>query len=364
MPTCGGRPARANLHGAHLRDANLSRANLSGANLFRANLTGADLSGADLNDAYLPGAYPTYADLSGADLSGADLWEADLSGANLRGAIIDNNTQYRSARGCIKGVNGFYIKSTDSVALRTLIPPSDSMKGANASAVVESLKQARKLHIFSMTLAAFVSYIAVLQPKEIKLPLIDEKILTGHFGLFAMPLSIGFLTLTASFMSDALEGARYLRSRDDAMTVGQFPWALTRFSGKDWPNWLLSFLIRFVMAFHSLAYLYFLFGNHWPYPRKVFIAFGVILLLLSGWMFFISHKFQRPILFDRETEEDRQTDLAKLAKSVEKQTEAMTKLITLLEPKQSPDSTASNAEIEPYSPPAAKTPEQDEKGGI
>src|SRR5262249_39671011 len=52
------------------------------------------------------------------------------------------------------------------------------------------------------------------------------------FALFAMPFSVGFLTLVASFMSDALRGARYLQSRDDAMKVGQFPWALSRFSGK------------------------------------------------------------------------------------------------------------------------------------
>jgi len=209
------------------------------------------------------------------------------------------------------------------------------MKGANAGAVVESLKQARSLHVFSMTLAALVSYIAVLQPKEIKLPLIDEKILTGQFALFAMPFSIGFLVLTASFMSDALKGARYLHSRDDAMKVGQFPWALSRFSGKDWPSKLLSFLTRFVMAFHPLVYLFFLFGNRWQYSRWVFIAFGAILLFLSDWVFSISQGFHRPILFDRKTEEERQSDLAKLAKSVDEQTKAVTELITLLKPDQS-----------------------------
>jgi len=137
----------------------------------------------------------------------------------------------------------------------------------------------------------------------------------------------------------------YLHSRDDAMTVGQFPWALSRFSGKYWPNRLLSFLTRFVMAFHPVIYLYFIFGNRWAYSKGFFISFGVVLLFLSGWVFSISQGFQRPILFDRKTEEDRKSDLAKLAKSVEEQTEAVTRLIALFEPKQSPSSGANDTEI-------------------
>src|SRR6266545_2438686 len=345
----------ANLSGANLIGANLSGANLTGtvlreanlreANLRRANLSGADLSGKDLSGADLRGADLRGADLSGADLRGADLSEAKLREAKLRGAIIDERTNYRRATGCIKGVNGFYVAPTDSAALMTLTPPADSMKGANPSAVVDSLKQARGLHVFSMTLAAFVFYIAVLNPPDIKLPTIDEKISPGNFGLFAMTFSIGFLSLAASFMSDALQGARYLQSRDDAMKVGQFPWALSRFSGRSRPQKLLSYLTRFVMAFHPLAYLFFLFGNRWPYNIWVFILFGVALLFLSGWVFSISQRFQRPILFDPQTEEERQSDLARLAKSVEEQTGAMTKLIYLLESKQSLDTRASDSEI-------------------
>src|SRR6266540_1581462 len=350
----------ANLSGANLIGANLSGADLSGANLIGANLFGAKLSGAkltgkvlreanlreaNLRRANLSGADLSGKDLSGADLRGADLSEAKLREAKLRGAIIDERTNYRRATGCIKGVNGFYVAPTDSAALMTLTPPADSMKGANPSAVVDSLKQARGLHVFSMTLAAFVFYIAVLNPPDIKLPTIDEKISPGNFGLFAMTFSIGFLSLAASFMSDALQGARYLQSRDDAMKVGQFPWALSRFSGRSRPQKLLSYLTRFVMAFHPLAYLFFLFGNRWPYNIWVFILFGVALLFLSGWVFSISQRFQRPILFDPQTEEERQSDLARLAKSVEEQTGAMTKLIYLLESKQSLDTRASDSEI-------------------
>src|SRR6266540_3913322 len=181
----------ADLRGADLSGADLSGADLSGADLIEANLSGANLSGADLRGADLRGA-----DLSGADLRGADLSEAKLREAKLRGAIIDERTNYRRATGCIKGVNGFYVAPTDSAALMTLTPPADSMKGANPSAVVDSLKQARGLHVFSMTLAAFVFYIAVLNPPDIKLPTIDEKISPGNFGLFAMTFSIGFLSLT------------------------------------------------------------------------------------------------------------------------------------------------------------------------
>src|SRR6266511_1213200 len=176
----------ADLIGANLIEAKLSGANLTGkvlreanlreANLRRANLSGADLSGKDLSGADLRGADLRGADLSGADLRGADLSEAKLREAKLRGAIIDERTNYRRATGCIKGVNGFYVAPTDSAALMTLTPPADSMKGANPSAVVDSLKQARGLHVLSMTLAAFVFYIAVLNTTDIKLPTIDDNI--------------------------------------------------------------------------------------------------------------------------------------------------------------------------------------------
>src|SRR6266540_915912 len=181
----------ADLSGADLIGADLSGANLSGANLFGAKLSGAKLTGKVLREANLREANLRRANLSGADLSGKDLSEA-----KLRGAIIDERTNYRRATGCIKGVNGFYVAPTDSAALMTLTPPADSMKGANPSAVVDSLKQARGLHVFSMTLAAFVFYIAVLNPPDIKLPTIDEKISPGNFGLFAMTFSIGYLSLT------------------------------------------------------------------------------------------------------------------------------------------------------------------------
>jgi hypothetical protein len=322
---------KTHLRGADLREASLFRADLRGADLRGANLEGAILSGANLIGADLREASLFRANLRGADLSGAN-----LEGANLRGAIINEHTRYWKAKGCVKGVNGIYVEFTDSTALMPLVPPADSMQGAKAEAVLESLRQSRSLHVFSMTLAALVSYIAVLQPKEIKLPFIEEKISAGQFGLFAMPFSICFLTLAASFMSDALKGAKYLRSRDDAMTVGHFPWALSRFSGKHWANRLLSFSIRFVMAFHPAIYLYFIFGNRWPYSKWIFIVCGIILLFLSGWTLFISQGFQKPILFDRKAEEEKQSDLAKLSKSVEEQTKAITQLITLLEPKQSP----------------------------
>src|SRR5262249_8393315 len=146
----------------------------------------ADLRGADLRGAALPEANLYRVDLGKADLRGVILFKADLEEAYLSGAVIDEYTFYQWAKGCTKGVNGFYVEWTDSAALMTLTPPGDSMKGTDASAVVESLKQARSLHVFSMTLAALVFYIAVQKPEQIKLPLIDVMMPTGKFGLFAM----------------------------------------------------------------------------------------------------------------------------------------------------------------------------------
>ena len=65
----------------------------------------------------------------------------------------------------------------------------------------------------------------------------------------------------------------------------------------------------------------------------------------SAWIFWISQQFQKPILFDRETEKQQKDDLTKLveavedqikktAEKIEDQTQKITELVELLKPKQ------------------------------
>ena len=88
------------------------------------------------------------------------------------------------------------------------------MLGSNPNAVIESLKRARRLHGSSMALIGFVLLIAILGiSKPIKFLNTNLEINPNRFGLLAMPMAVGLLTLAASFMSDALKGARYLHDR-------------------------------------------------------------------------------------------------------------------------------------------------------
>ncbi len=238
------REIRPNLHWA-----TLTGVSLRGANLSKANLREADLSKARLNWAILTGANLSKADLRGANLYKADLRKADLIGAKFRGANVtgtdfsDIDTQHKpnlsgahvtttslKIKGCKEGVNGFYCKETDSAALMTLSPPGDSMQGSNADVVIESLKRARRLHGSSLALIGFVLLIAILEISQpIKFLNTNLEIPPNRFGLLAMPMAVGLLGLAASFMSDALTGARYLHDRNSAMMVGNFPWALSKY---------------------------------------------------------------------------------------------------------------------------------------
>ena len=319
-----------------LREADLREADLKGANLSEADLFMVDLSEADLSEA----------NLVGARLSKTNLGGVNLKGAYLSGAVIDESTNYEGIVGCQNGVNGFWCEETDSAALMTLTPPGNSMQGSNPDAVIESLKRARRLHGFSMTLVGFVFLIAILGLGKIKFPNIDIELTSDRFGLLAMPMSIGILSLVCSFMADALKGARYLNDRQSAMTVGNFPWVLSKFAGGGRLDKLQSFITRFVMSFHPLFYLYYV--GKWEFfdgklailNSLIFIIFLTLLLFFSGRMFLLSQSFQRPILFDTRTEEKRQDNLTKLTKAVETQTkavetqtEAITELLDMLKPK-------------------------------
>lgn len=326
----------ADLSGAILRGATLSEAALSGADLSEADLVAATLSEADLRGADLPEADLSGATLSGADLRGADLSEAQLARATLSGAVIDKETLMRSQHvtGARKGVNGIWVESTDSAALMTLTPPGDSMHGRNADAVVESLKHARRLHGISVGVVLlglgilFVQFHSTTPVETISLPFIQGlEFPVAQFSLLGMSVSVGLLSLVKSFMSDALSGARYLQSRNDAMTVGNFPWALSRYTGRRLDRCFQSLITRLVLAYHPLAY-----GLFWdfPVPWYYWVLAGV-LVILSTWIFAISQQFQRPILFDTRTEKGRKSDLEKLKEAVDQQTETMEQIATLLQ---------------------------------
>ncbi len=303
-----------------------------------------DLSGADLRGRELQ-----HADFSGTDLRAADLTGADLLGARLSKSTIDMHTRYDTIRGCDIGVNGFYSPATDFAALMRLDPPGNSMQGSNADAVIESLKHARKLHTFSMILAGIGLLFIVIRPKSISLPYLagSFKFDDLSYAFLAALLSTSLLSLVATFVDSALQGAHYLNDRRSAMTVGHFPWLLSKYE-QEGAFRRQSKIMRFFLSFHPLVYLYFfvkwdaLFLGDWPgvithYQELPVIlgewllpVFLVMLMRLCMKIFRLSEGFQKPILFDTETERERRTDMERLAQAVEKQAAEIAALTTLL----------------------------------
>jgi len=212
------------------------------------------------------------------------------------------------------------------------------MLGSNPNAVIESLKRARRLHGSSMALIGFVLLIAILGiSKPIKFLNTNLEINPNRFGLLAMPMAVGLLTLAASFMSDALKGARYLHDRYSAMMVGNFPWVLTKYAGSRWAGKVQSLITRFVMAFHPFAYFFYL-GKFDFFRNPLFNTFTfqilfLLLIALSAWIFIISWRFQKPILFDTRTEDkekNQKDNFTKLTEAVEKQTAVVSEQVSLL----------------------------------
>jgi len=253
------------------------------------------------------------------------------------------------AKGIRVGVNGIYVETTDSAALTTMTPAGDSMEGPNPEAVLESLKRSRRLCGYSLSLAGITLLIGALGLGEIAFPwLKDVKLTPDRFCLLAVAISLGLLTMANLFFSDALKGAKYLQDRKSAMSVGSFPWALSRFSGGGVLNRVASLTVRFVMSFHVLFYMLFL--GKW----NVFdltsllgaINMAVLVTLLLGvsiWTFVLSQRFQKPILFDSRTEAKRMEQSQQMARAIDELSEikkAVSALVSALAPKQDEESQA------------------------
>lgn len=340
--------SNANLSGANLNSADLSEANLIEANLSRTDLSEADLNGAFLREANLRGANIYKANLSEADLRmvnlrWANLNRADLSKANLSGAIVNEHTETKKISGCQIGVNGIFSKETDSAALMTITPPGDSMQGPSPDAVIESLKRARRIHGLSLTSVGIVLLIAVLDLPEISFPYAKDVIISpAQFCLLGMPMSIALLSIVNTFMSDALRGAQYLNDRKSAMTVSNFPWTLSKFTGRRRGDYLAekiksffiitqSYITRILMSFHGVIYISY--AKKWAiFDPLVFWFLSVLIVIFCSWTFLISQKFQKPILFDRRTEEERKDNIEKLTEVVKEQTSVMRDLFDILRP--------------------------------
>jgi uncharacterized protein YjbI with pentapeptide repeats len=322
---------------------------LEGAVLQGLSLCGVDLSGANLHHAVLSNADLGGADLTGADLRGADLSGADLSRTTLSKSTIDTATRYDTIKGCSIGVNGFYSPTTDSAALMRIDPPGNSMQGANSDAVIESLKHARKLHTFSLVLAGIAMLFIVIKPTSITLPYLSGsfKFDALSYAFLATILSTGLLSLVATFIDSALQGARYLNDRSAAMTVGHFPWLLSKYE-HDPPLERQSKVMRLFLSFHPVLYLYFfvswsaLFSGDWAglvhyyqelpfFLGEVLLPVFYVMLIKSCFRIFrLSEGFQKPILFDTVTERERRSDMERLIAAVEKQASRTTELVELI----------------------------------
>ncbi|NTU52391.1 MAG: hypothetical protein HGA97_01540 [Chlorobiaceae bacterium] len=151
------------------------------------------------------------------------------------------------------------------------------------------------------------------------------------------------MILAESFIHSAYEAAQYIDSRDSAMKVGHFPWTLSKYDNRRFGKWITT-LFRLFLCAHSLIYTYFFYTLYLAkgiYPVIIdmnyigmLVFFGsalliyLITIIYSVRIFWLSQKFQKPILFDPQTERNRKSEAAIL-------NEKITELIDILKPKNS-----------------------------
>lgn len=346
----------ADLKGADLKGANLKGANLVSAILLEADLTNANLEGVELwwirlttatnwaglvklASGDLRGADLDGTNLKGTNLKGADLKGADLLYTTLTGAVIDSKTQLQGVKGITRGVNGFYSLGTKTAALMNMAPEGDSMQGSSVEAVLDNLKHARRLHSISLLFAGITLLSFVLHLEEITVPfnILKDPIDAVTFAALSVIISATLMLFVAIFFKAALDGAKYMTTRDSAMKVGQFPWILSKYEKGIVPK-IISILLRIILCFHPFIFLVVLFEPRvWtdlgqtPILLYSLLAFIPLLVVACFLLFGLSLGFLRPIVFDVVEEAKRQSGEEKIASAIKAQTGKIDELVKLLQ---------------------------------
>jgi uncharacterized protein YjbI with pentapeptide repeats len=339
-PDCEVKLQGENLEGMTLEGANLERANLEGANLVRADLREANLIEVNFREANLEKAWLGDAHLKGADFSGANLNGVDFSYTTLSGAVIDSNTKLRGAKSITRGVNGIYSRGTKTAALMNMAPEGDSMQGSSIEAVLDNLKHARRLHSISLLFAGITFLSFVLHRDKITIPfnILKDPIGAVTFAGLSVIISATLMLFVTIFFGSALDGTKYLNSRDSAMKVGQFPWVLSKYENEVTQK-IISTLLRILLCFHPFIFLIAL-GTWKDFEQTPILlyslyAFTPLLLVTCFWLFLFSIGFLRPIVFDVVEEAKRQSGEEKIASAIKAQTEKIDELLKLLQERES-----------------------------
>ncbi|TNJ38992.1 pentapeptide repeat-containing protein [Chlorobaculum thiosulfatiphilum] len=325
----GANLSEAMLRGAYLATAKLERADFKSANLTSTNFWFAQLKKADLKNA----------DLTNAKLSWANLKGADLKGATLSGAVIDSNTKLRGAKSITRGVNGIYSHGTKTAALMNMAPEGDSMQGSSVEAVLDNLKHARRLHSISLLFAGITLLSFVLHRDTITVPfnILKDPIDAVTFAGLSIIISATLMMFTSIFFGSALDGTKYLTSRDSAMKVGQFPWILSKYEKGIAPK-IISILLRIILCFHPFIFIIVLslqstVADFERTPILLYLLFVSVpmLLVTCFWLFRLSLGFLRPIVFDVVEEAKRQSGDEKIASTIKEQTGKIDELLKFLQ---------------------------------
>lgn len=231
-----------------------------------------------------------------------------------------------------------------------MTPEGDSMQGSSVEAVLDNLKHARRLHSISLLFAGVTLLSFVLHQEKITVlfNILKDSIDAFTFSGLSVIISATLMLFVAIFFKAALDGAKYMTTRDSAMKVGQFPWVLSKYEKEVVPK-IVSILLRIILSFHPFIFLIALFDADlsqmlklfdsvaWqaleatPILRASLFAFIPLFVFACSWLFWLSLGFLRPIVFDVVEEAKRQSGDEKIASAIKAQTEKIDELLKFLQ---------------------------------
>lgn len=254
---------------------------------------------------------------------------------------VDNKT-IRKARKNPKitvGLNGIYNQVNNSASLISESPKGDEMTGGKEEVILNSLIKAKRAFVMSVSITLIIMAIKFIGINSFAY--VGLKINPKTFSLYALPIIFFSLYKCNVLLGDVVTNVKYINTQSGAMTIGKYPWLLSRFSGNKVCQKAESLIIRILYCAHPLLFLSILiplsnqqtfketilnleiaesirnsYINGFPFFITILwiLLFSIVLLTVK--VFYKSQKLQKPLLFDLENPIKHVNDLNKISISL------------------------------------------------
>src|SRR5690554_330395 len=190
----------------------------------------------------------------------SDFLDIDLSKENALSISISNiKVDKKTIKHAKKnpkitiGLNGIYNQINNSASLITETPKGDEMTGGKEEVILKSLIKAKKAFALSVSLTLITMAIKFIGLNSFTY--LGIRINPNTFALYSLPIILFSLYKSNILLKDVVINVKYIKTQTGAMTIGRYPWLLSRFNGNKSFQKIESIVFRVLYCAHPLLLL-------------------------------------------------------------------------------------------------------------